>query len=147
MTAMEIALVQQKLARISEYLRLLKPIAQLSFDEYCAQVYQRKAAERLLQTVIEAAIDINNHLLVGSGFPPADSYHQSFFDLALKVKAIELSLAEELAPSAGLRNRLVREYDQLDDAAVFGSIRRALTSYPRYVQAVQAYLSNLKGYN
>ena len=50
----------------------------------------------------------------------------------------ELALA--LAPSAGLRNRLVHEYESLDDAKVLASIGALLAQYPSYVQAVESYL-------
>ncbi len=50
-------------------------------------------------------------------------------------------LALSLAPSAGLRNRLVHEYESLDDAKVLASIGALLAQYPQYVQAVESYLS------
>ena len=49
-------------------------------------------------------------------------------------------LARRLAPSAGLRNRLVHEYDALDDDRVLAAIRTALELYPRYIQAIEAHL-------
>jgi uncharacterized protein YutE (UPF0331/DUF86 family) len=140
MTPVEIETIRQKLGRILEDLKLLEPIARLSYGQYMEQVYQRKAAERLLQTIIEAAIDVNNHLLVGSGYPPARDYQQSFLDVADKMDVLERDLAMALAPSAGLRNRLVHEYDRVDDAIVFASIGETLRHYPRYAQAVLEYL-------
>lgn len=50
-------------------------------------------------------------------------------------------LGRSLAPSAGLRNRLVHEYEALDDAKVLVPIGTLLELYPRYVQAVEAYLA------
>jgi uncharacterized protein YutE (UPF0331/DUF86 family) len=49
-------------------------------------------------------------------------------------------LADSLAPSAGLRTRLVHEYAALDDAKVLAPIAVMLDLYPRYIQAVEAYL-------
>ncbi len=140
MTPIEIEIIRRKLSSINENLDLLRPLADMSYDEYVREVYQRKAAERLLQTVIEAAIDVNTHLLVGSGLPAPEDYYQSFVDVAQKLKVIEPAFAEELAPSAGLRNRLVHEYEKLDDAVVFTSIGKMLRTYPRYVQAVAQYI-------
>jgi len=140
----ELEVIRRKLTSMSESLELLRPIAELSFRQYQEQVYRRKAAERLLQTVIEAAIDINNHLLVGSGFPAAEDSYQSFLDVAQKVGILDLSLAEELAPSAGLRNRLVHEYERLDDAIILTSVRKTLTQYPRYMEAVLQYIAALE---
>lgn len=140
MTPIELEIIRRKLSSINENLDLLRPLADMSYDEYVKKVYQRKAVERLLQTIIEAAIDVNTHLLVGSGLSAPEDYYQSFIDIAQKLEVIEPAFAEELAPSAGLRNRLVHEYDKLDDAVVFASMKKILTTYPRYVQAVAQYI-------
>jgi uncharacterized protein YutE (UPF0331/DUF86 family) len=144
MTPIEFETIRQKLGRILEDLKLLEPIAMLSYDQYIEQVYQRKAAERLLQTIIEAAIDVNNHLLIGSGYPPARDSQQSFLDITDRLGILERDFARALAPSAGLRNRLVHEYDRLDDAIVFNSIGKVLSYYPRYVQAVLEHLEEME---
>ena len=144
MNPVELDVIQRKLTSMSENLELLRPIAELSFRQYQERVYQKKAAERLLQTIIEAAIDINNRLLVGSGFPAAEDSYQSFLDVAQKTAILNPALAEELAPSAGLRNRLVHEYERLDDAMIFTSVRKTLTQYPRYMLAVLQYVTALE---
>ncbi len=46
----------------------------------------------------------------------------------------------QTAPSAGLRNRLVHEYEDINPHIVFQSIRMALEIYPEYIQQVQIYL-------
>ena len=48
---------------------------------------------------------------------------------------IERKLARDLAPSA-LRNRLVHEYDRLNDAIILHAVSRALALFPNYVAAV-----------
>jgi len=44
---------------IVEALKALEPIGGISLEDYRRDVYMRMAAERLLQELIEAAIDIN----------------------------------------------------------------------------------------
>jgi len=56
-----------KLAVIVENLKALKPIKDVTYEEYLTDLDKRKAAERLLQELIEAAIDINKHIIVGTG--------------------------------------------------------------------------------
>jgi hypothetical protein len=48
-------------------LESLRPLGRLSVGEYRARLYERKAAERLLQEAIEAALDINAHLIAELG--------------------------------------------------------------------------------
>ena len=41
----------------------------MSIEEYTEDLYRRKATERLLQEMIEAAIDINTFIIVQTGKP------------------------------------------------------------------------------
>jgi len=144
MTDTELDVIYRKLSRINEDLELLRQIARMSFGDYLRQPVYKKASERMLQEVIEAAVDINSHLLVESGFPPPADYHQSFVEVANRLGLFDSEFAMQIAPSTGLRNRLVHEYDKLDDAIVFTSIRQLLELYPRYGQAVVDYLARLE---
>jgi uncharacterized protein YutE (UPF0331/DUF86 family) len=140
MSPVDAAIVRRKLAHIVASLDGLRPIGRLNVEEYRARFYERKAAERLLQEAIEAALDINAHLIaeLGSGIP--EEYYGWFLKIG-ELGIVSPELAGPLAPSAGLRSRLVHEYEALDDTKVLGSIGTLLELYPRYVQAVEAYLT------
>ncbi len=144
MTPISIEIIERKLSRINEDMDMLGEIAALSYGEYVKRPFYRKAAERMIQEVVEAAVDINTHILVESGFPAPQDYYHTFIDVAEKVKAFDLGFATAIAPSVGLRNRIVHEYDRLDHAVIFTSIRGVLEMYPRYVQAVLQYLKDLE---
>lgn len=140
MSPVDAAIIRRKLARVVTSLDGLRPIGRLTAEEYRGRFYERKAAERLLQEAIEAALDINAHLIAELGGEVPSEYFGGFLKLGdLGIVAPELS--RSLAPSAGLRNRLVHEYETLEDTKVLQSIRTLLELYPRYVQAVEAYLS------
>ncbi len=49
-------------------------------------------------------------------------------------------IVENLQTSAGLRNRLVHEYEAIVDALVLDAVRKAEDLFPRYVAAIEAYL-------
>lgn len=49
-------------------------------------------------------------------------------------------LAVALAPSAGLHNRLVHEYEAIDDAIVIAAVRQAQDLYPQCIAAVERHL-------
>jgi uncharacterized protein YutE (UPF0331/DUF86 family) len=140
MTPVDRDVARRKLDRIRENLRLIEPLAALDFPAYATDAYKRKAAEKLLQEIVEAATDVNAHLLVESGRPPPDDLYSSFLRL-VDLGALPRALAEQLAPSAGLRNRLIHEYDRIDDAVVHGALRVALDVYPRFIVAVDAFLA------
>lgn len=141
MTTLDREILRRKLERITSDLRLLEPIAVLDIEAYRADPYRPKATERLLQEIVEAAVDINTHLLVSAGRPAPDDLYSSFLDMA-GLGVLDRALAEALAPSAGLRNRLVHEYDRIDDARVLAAAGEAVRSYARYVAAVEAHLAS-----
>ena len=140
MSPIDAAIIRRKLQRIAASLDGLRPIALLSLDEYRARFYERKATERLLQEAIEAALDVNAHLIAELGGEVPEEYYGGFLKIG-QLGVLPAELAGALAPSAGLRNRLVHEYETIDDAKVLASVGRLLQLYPRYVHAVESYLT------
>lgn len=130
MSPVDAAVIRRKLAHITDSLAGLRPLSRLTLDEYRERFYERKAAERLLQEAIEAALDINAHLIAEHGQAVPDDYYGGFLALA-GLQILPEELARQLAPSAGLRNRLVHEYESLDDARVLASIGTILELYPQ----------------
>lgn len=133
-------IIRRKLAVIIENLEALEAVRNMTVDEYREDVYKRKATERLLQELIEAAIDINTRIVVQTGGAAPDDYYQSFLK-AGSLKIIPADLAGRLAPSAGLRNRLVHEYDSLDHSMVLEAVGMAEELYPEYIKEIEGYIS------
>lgn len=102
--------------------------------------------ERLLQLMTQAAIDINEHILSKINPENSTANFEAFLEIG-KYDVINLDLAKRLAPSAGLRNRLVHEYDDIDQSLVFGAIKFALLQYPLYVQQINIYINSLDAGN
>jgi uncharacterized protein YutE (UPF0331/DUF86 family) len=136
----DVEIIQAKLSIILENLKALEPIKGMDRDEYLRDLYKRKATERLLQELIEAAIDINVHMIVGLGYAPPDDYYRSFIR-AGELRILSPELAEKLAPSAGLRNRLVHEYDRIDHSIILKAVAMTKELYPKYVEEVSSALS------
>jgi len=137
---LEAEIIKRKLSRIAENLKALEPIEDMTLDEYKGDLYKRKATEKLLQELIEAAIDINIHMIVQTGNAGPDDYYESFMK-AGELKIISSDLAEKLAPSAGLRNRLVHEYDRVEHSIVLKAVRMAQELYSIYIREISDYLS------
>ena len=142
MSPIDAAILRRKMQHIAVCLDHLRPIGRLAPSEYAAanRLLERKAAERLLQQAIEAALDINAHMIAELGGDLPADYYGGFVAMG-RLGAIEVELAAELAPSAGLRNRLVHEYEGIDDDKVHSAIETILRLYPRYVSAIDAYLT------
>ncbi len=144
MTPIDPEVVRRKLGVITENLIRLEPIARLTLQEYLRDLFRRKGTERLLQELVEAAIDINTHLLAQQGRPVPDDAFSGFLALG-EAGVLTKELAEVLAPAAGLRNRLVHEYDVVDDRLVLEAVRAAQKDMPRYVAAVEEWLRGIGG--
>jgi uncharacterized protein YutE (UPF0331/DUF86 family) len=138
---LEKEVISRKLAVITENLKALEPIRGMPAKEYIDNVYKRKATERLLQELIEAAIDINIHIIVQTGGAAPDDYYESFIK-AGEFEIISPDLAEKLAPSAGLRNRLVHEYDLLEHSTVLESVSIIEGLYPEYIKEIKDFISD-----
>jgi uncharacterized protein YutE (UPF0331/DUF86 family) len=137
---LDAAIIRRKLQRITASLDGVRPIASLSLEDYRARFYERKATERLLQEAIEAALDVNAHLIAELGGEVPEEYYGGFLKVG-QLGVLPPDLAGALAPSAGLRNRLVHEYETIDDAKVLASVGTLLQLYPRYIQAIESHLA------
>jgi uncharacterized protein YutE (UPF0331/DUF86 family) len=135
MSPIDAEIINAKLSVIPENLKALEPIKGMNRDEYLRDIYKRKATERLLQEMIEAAIDINVHMAVGAGHSSPADYYQSFIQ-AGELGMISPELAEKLAPAAGLRNRLIHEYDKIDSGIVLEAVATTGELFPRYVKEI-----------
>ena len=132
-------LVDRKLSQIVEYLTALAPLQGLSYESYLQQPLTRYAAERLLQLLVDTAVDINAHLSVElTGTPPQD-YYDSFIKAA-QAGALSVVFALNIAQSTGLRNRLVHQYEAIDHAIVHSAIAEAITQYTEYCRHITTFL-------
>ncbi|MBI2901503.1 MAG: DUF86 domain-containing protein [Planctomycetes bacterium] len=131
--------IRDKLARMAKELDFLAEYRAITIEAYVADGRARRAAERALEVIIEAAVDINQHVVVERGLPPPGDYRSSFAEAA-RAGLMDPSLAAALAPSVGLRHRLVHEYAAVDDRKVFDAIHEALRLYAQYVAQVREFL-------
>jgi len=77
-------------------------------------------------------------LLVESGQRPPKDYYESFTQLA-KVGALSAAFATRIAACAGLRNRLVHEYDDIDPERMHEAASTALKDVPDYLRLVRRF--------
>lgn len=133
-------LVTRKISLILEDLKDLESLSRLSRTEYLSNRIHQLVAERLLERIVGRMIDINYHLIAEqAGLPPKDFY-ESFTKLG-SLGILSRELASDLAPAAGLRNRLAHEYNEIDHQRVYDAVGRTLAQVPRYLEAVQAFLA------
>lgn len=119
----------------------LGEFANLTIDEIAKDYRTQAIVERLLERIIGRAVDINQHLIAerGAHLETIRKYRDTFLRLAdLGVYPQEFAI--RIAPSAGLRNALVHDYNDIDREVLQKSIGEAIAEFNDYTKYVLAFL-------
>lgn len=128
-------LISRKITLINNDLKSLKALSRLSLKTYLSKADYEALAERYLERIIGRMIDINYHILSEKEKEIPPDFYNSFIALGRK-KHLPIKLAEAMANSAGLRNRLAHEYDNIDARKVFEAIAACLKDVPKYLKNI-----------
>lgn len=104
-----------------------------------APLKDRLASYKALQEAFEALLDVVSMLVKDLGVPPKDN-HTNVDELADR-DIVSSTSAEALHEIAGLRNRLVHEYNGLDDGIALASARRLAPELRSATKEVRTWLS------
>ena len=132
--------IHSRLADLREYLSELEPMRTLSFEHYESDLLLRRAVERMMELLIECAIDINGLLIVGSGSRPPRDYRTSFLALG-EMGIVGADQSAQLASMARLRNALAHEYESMDDQEIHANIVIVLDLFAHYLESVTRFLA------
>ncbi len=127
----------RKLQKMQEYLDEIGSYSELTWSDYLGNKQIRRAVERLIQLIVDVAVDINTHSIVDAGGSPPDNAYDSFIKAA-EFNIIDEELAKEIAPSTGERNILVHDYEAIDDRIIFESIPEVIEMYSKYLHKLMA---------
>lgn len=136
--------VERKLQLIAEELGRLAELADISYEDLVGDPIRLAAVERMLERIVLRAVDANEHIISSlatgaEGKATRLTYRETFLKLA-DYDVCSPEFAERIAASAGLRNVLVHEYNDIDHRIVHGSIRRTLEDYTEYVSALMRFV-------
>ena len=135
------ALLQRKLTSLAAYLDELEAILPATLIEYIAASTVRRAVERLVQVVVEAAADAGDLLLAEEGRTAGETTRE-IFEALHAAGIIEDALRRRFAyEHSALRNRIVHDYDELDNAAVWQAAHRLVPDGRALVAVVTARLA------
>lgn len=127
-------LIEDELLRLGEF-------ADLTIEKIAEDYRTQAIVERLLERVIGRAIDINQHLIAerGAHLETIRKYRETFLRLA-EMGVYPKEFAEKIAPSVGLRNALVHDYNNIDRALLQKSIREAIMEFNDYTRYILAFI-------
>lgn len=139
--------IRRKLQLIGEDLGRLVRFKDLTLDELLADDIRLAAVERIIERIVMRAVDVNEHLLAERLPPDARSTRLTYRDTFLALGDVGVctpEFAREIAASAGLRNILVHDYNDVDRRILHRSIGSCLRDYKGYVEQVEAFISVLR---
>ena len=99
-----------------------------------------RATERLIQVIVDLAVDINAHV-ASTVLGRAPGTGRESFDLMVEAGGITHRLADQLKPAVGLRNVLVHLYADIEMEIVAESIDDVLVGFRDYVRSVARWLA------
>jgi uncharacterized protein YutE (UPF0331/DUF86 family) len=135
-------LVVRKINLISQDLDELLPISHKDLNQYLSNRIDEILAERYLERMIGRMIDINYHLITETGHPPPADYYQSFTRLGM-LGVLPSAFAQQVAACAGLRNRIVHEYDEIEPGKIYEGLQAAVRDIPQYLAHIHQYIQTL----
>lgn len=135
----KIELIQQNLGRLEES-------SHLTFDEVAKDWRVHSIVENLLVKIIGRGIDINQHLiseLVSIKVAAPLDYKETFFKLA-ELGVLPEKFARQIAESAGFRNVLVHEYNNINEQIFYKSVGETLNQYTKYCDYILKFLEKVE---
>jgi len=99
----------------------------------------RRAVERALQVVAEVCLDIGRRLIALEGFRYPE-HNRDVFRVLGEEEVIPQELLPALLDLARFRNLIVHDYAKIDDAKVYGILKKRLGDLDEYARAIVAYL-------
>jgi uncharacterized protein YutE (UPF0331/DUF86 family) len=98
------------------------------------------AGRYLVQVAAQTCIDLANHIIASEGWRAPRDFGDSFTILA-EYGVIDDALAGRLRGLAGLRNRLVYVYDEIDDTRVHELLGAGLPDLNVFASALARFVS------
>jgi uncharacterized protein YutE (UPF0331/DUF86 family) len=131
----QLALVH-KAVLIEEFINQLSDYKDLSLCDYLADYRNQYVVERIIERMIECAVDINGIFIGRANVQVHSTYIQSFKNL-VGLGFVRDPVLKNFIPTAQIRNRIIHEYDEVDNAEVFSHIKRLLKWGPMYLADVR----------
>lgn len=131
------AIIATRLSKLREALRKLRVIGARPRDEYLASETDTALSEHYLRLALEAALDVGNHVIAAQGLRKPLQLRDIPLVLA-ENGVISRQMGDHLARAAGLRNRLVHAYADIDHAIIHDLLQTDLGELARYAEAIGA---------
>ncbi|MFQ5963630.1 MAG: DUF86 domain-containing protein [Candidatus Scalinduaceae bacterium] len=134
--------IVEKINLITRDLKRLGVFSDLSIDQISEDFINFAALKNILMVTIGRAIDINEHLiyeLAGPDIEAPKTYRETFTILG-DLDILPKDFGEDISRSAGLRNVIVHEYNDLNKVVIYKKVGDAISQYVKYCDYILKYL-------
>ncbi|CAN5593910.1 DUF86 domain-containing protein [soil metagenome] len=125
--------LRRLLGALGNYRDALEPLRDAAARDYRGE--RALAGRYLVQASAQACIDIANHVIASSGWRVPTDFRDGFTVLE-ENGVLDAGLAGRMRALAGLRNRLVHVYEDVDDLIVHSSLPDGLTDLAEFSRAI-----------
>jgi len=95
--------------------------------------------ERYLQLVVDATLDINNHLIKELNLESAKDLKGTFQILADNA-VLEKEFSQKISEVVGLRNKIVHQYEKIDNKKFLDDFKKHNEDFDEYFKQIISYL-------
>ncbi|MCR4292861.1 MAG: DUF86 domain-containing protein [Candidatus Kuenenia sp.] len=134
--------LKEKLNLITRDLERLKIFYDFTISQIAEDFIKYAALKNILMEIIGRAIDINEHLISELARPDMEApktYRDTFLLLA-DLNVLQRDFAEEISKSAGFRNAIVHEYNNLDKSIIYKTVGDAINQYAKYCNYILKFI-------
>ncbi len=139
---LNIEFIKRKIDSIQRDLIRLEEFKNFTIDEMAKDYIRYAALKNILMEIIGRGIDINEHIIANlqdnKNLAPYD-YRETFLALS-ELKVLPNNFAKEIAKSAGFRNAIVHEYNNLDKEIIYKTVGEAIKQYSDYCGYVLTFI-------
>jgi len=114
-------------------------IQAISFRTYQDNKMLRRAVERALQVTVEVCLDIGRRIIAVEGFRYPET-NQDVFRILAEERVLPADLLPTLLEMSRFRNLIVHDYARIDDARVYGILRKRIGDFDAFAEVIRAYL-------
>ncbi|MDO6354787.1 MULTISPECIES: type VII toxin-antitoxin system HepT family RNase toxin [unclassified Caloramator] len=127
--------VRNKLLFIQENLKKLEELRNFTKEEFLNDFRNVDSAKYLLQTSIEAMLDIANHIIARNRWGKVESNRDSF-EILYQNRIIDKNDIETYFLMAKFRNRIVHMYIEVDNETIYNVLQNNLKDIKRFVDTI-----------
>ena len=138
--------IEEKINLITRDLSRLDIFSSFTISQVAEDFIKYGALKNMLMEIIGRALDINEHIISELSDPKIEApknYKETFLFLK-NLKILPEGFADEISKSAGFRNAIVHEYNNLDKNIVYKTVGEAIYQYAKYCDYILKFLESQK---